>query len=130
MKKSRVIELGLLLAMAGALTGCRREPSVAQRCVDANGVVVDDKCCATQDQQRGSPGFVGGGYYPYRWYYGGYGTGLGSRVGNGSYDAPPAGTIVRPNSGGTVVRGGGSSTRGFFGSSGSGRSSGGSHAVS
>ncbi len=128
MKKSRVIELGLLLAMAGALTGCRREARVDQRCVDANGVVVDDKYCANQDQQRGTLGFVGG-YYPYRWYYGGYGSGLGSRVGNGSYDVPASGTIVRPNSGGTVVRGG-SSTRGFFGSIGSGRSSGGSHAVS
>src|SRR5512140_996748 len=104
MKRTRLIQLGLLLGMAGALTGCRREPRVDQRCVDANGVVVDDKYCASQDQQRGTPGYLGGGYYPYRWYYGGYGGGLGSRVGNGSFDAPARGTIVRPNSGGSVVR--------------------------
>jgi hypothetical protein len=128
MKRSETVRLGLLLGIAASLTSCQRTgPTVTQRCVDANGVVVADQSCQDWDQQRRDtyrPGYV----YPHRWYYGGWGSAPGTRVGGGSYEPPPHASYMRPNSGGTVIHGGrsstGSSTRGVFGGTGSGHASG------
>lgn len=118
MKKSRVVKLGLLLSMAASLAACRQGPAVAQRCVSDDGTVVKDWNCDDEDSRRASGSGV---YVPhYHWYYGGYGN-LGTRVGGGSYTEPQGAAIMRPNSGGAVVKGG-SSIRGFFGGTGSGHS--------
>lgn len=60
-RRSREIRLGLLLAVAAGLLACER-----RRCVDANGVMVEDERCAEPD---GGVGHAGGAH----WYY--YGSG-------------------------------------------------------
>ena len=114
MKRSLHVSAPLLAAVALSVsTGCRK-PEM-QRCVDEQNRVVDDKFCQTQQQPLRSP--TGTFYYPYRYYYGGYGGfGLGSTV-TGGGDAPISGHSYSS-----------STTRGGFGSSfggGSGDSSGG-----
>jgi hypothetical protein len=100
MKKSKLVSLGLTSAMALILVGCddRRE---AQRCVDQNGLVVDDEYC---QQQSAPPG--GGGYH---WYYGGSGYYPGETASGGSYTPTAGYSAMRPSEPGfadTVVRGG------------------------
>ena len=121
MKRSAQVTAPLLAATAlSLLTGCRR-PEM-QRCVDENNHVVDDSLCNNQSsepQQRpdGHGGFIP--FFPYHYYYGGWGGyAIGSQVGGGSY-SPTPGRSYTTRSGVT--------TRGGFGSS---FSEGGSHSSS
>jgi hypothetical protein len=85
---------------------------MARRCVDGKVAVVDDRYC--DDQDRRGPVSTGG-YYPYRWYYGGSGgyVPVGQQVSGGSFDRPAGvSTFSSPTSGGTI--------RGVFGGSASG----------
>jgi hypothetical protein len=113
MKRSTQVTAPLLAAAALAMTaGCHRE---MQRCVDENNNVVDDSFCNNQPnpQQRpdGHGGFIP--FFPYRYYYGGFGGfGLGTQVGGGSFTPTPGSRYT---------------TRGGFGSS---FSEGGSHSSS
>ena len=118
MRRSSHIAAPLLASTALAmLAGCRR-PEM-QRCVDENNKVVDDSLCKNlpNDAQGNSNGSHGGGvfFFPYRYYYGGFGGyGLGSTVSGGSL-SPMAGHSYST-----------STSRGGFGSSFSGgRGSGG-----
>jgi hypothetical protein len=82
MKKSALVTFGVIMS-ALILCSCGEE----RRCVDANGVVVDDEKCKEADKRRtgGSyGGSHGGGFY---WYYGGSGRGLGSKVSGGSFSS-------------------------------------------
>ncbi len=131
MKRSAQVTAPLLASAALALLAGCREPEM-QRCVDENNKVVDDKLCANQpadaaqqrqlqEQQRQHSGI---GILPliplYHLYYGGYGgRGIGSVV-NGGTIAPIAGRSYVNGSG---VRSG--TSRGGFGSTFSGRGSGG-----
>src|SRR5512138_2664720 len=108
MRRTRDLQLGLLTSAAAAvlgLSGCS-SGSVPRRCVDGGGLVVADRYCDEED--RGGP--VAGGYYPYRWYYGGPSgyVPTGSHVSGGSYTRPSGvASFAHPTSGGTV--------RGVFG---------------
>jgi hypothetical protein len=91
--------------MALILVGCddRRE---AQRCVDQNGLVVDDKYC---QQQPAPPGGAPPGDAAYHWYYGGSGYYPGETASGGSDTPTPGYSGMRPSEPGfddTVVRGG------------------------
>jgi hypothetical protein len=131
-RKSHSVELTVLKAFAATITtamslgACHSSDRYARHCIDANGVAVADSLC---DERRAQPA----GYYPYHWYYGGYGyRGIGSRVRGGSFSAP-AGVIFVPgssvgrstssspsggsHSSGSVSRGGFGSTGGAHGSS-------------
>jgi len=116
MKRSLQVSAPLLAAVALSVsTGCRK-PEM-QRCVDEQNRVVADNLCQNPQSQQPVHTPNGGFYYPYRYYYGGYGGyGLGTPVTGGNY-APIAGHSYSS-----------STTRGGFGSSfggGSGDSSGG-----
>jgi hypothetical protein len=124
MKRSTNVAAPLLAAAAlSLLTGCRR-PQM-QRCVDENNNVVDDSFCKNHpgEQQRpdGHGGFIP--FYPYRFYYGGWGGyGLGTQVGGGSY-TPTAGAsyTTRGGFGSSFAEGGShSSSSGSHGGSGAG----------
>jgi len=112
MKRSLQVSAPLLAAAALALTttGCRK-PEM-QRCVDEKNQVVPDSFCQNTQQHVRSP--TGGFYYPYRYYYGGYGGyGIGTPVSGGDF-APTAGHSYAS-----------STSRGGFGSSFGGGSGGG-----
>lgn len=116
MKRSIQVSAPLLAAVALSVsTGCRK-PEM-QRCVDEQNRVVADSFCQNPNAQQPVRTPTGSFYYPYRYYYGGYGGyGLGSTVTGGGY-APITGHSYSS-----------STTRGGFGSSfggGSGDSSGG-----
>jgi hypothetical protein len=121
MKRSTQVAAPLLAAAAlSLLTGCRR-PEM-QRCVDENNNVVDDSFCKNQPnaQQRpdGHGGFIP--FFPYRFYYGGWGGyGLGTQVGGGSF-TPTAGRSY-------TTRGGFGSSFAEGGSHSSGSGEGGGH---
>jgi hypothetical protein len=108
MRRSTQVTAPLLAATAlSLLTGCHRE---MQRCVDEHNNVVDDSFCNNQPntQQRpdGHGGFIP--FYPYRFYYGGWGGyGLGTQVGGGSYTpAPGASYTTRGGFGSSFAEGG------------------------
>ena len=105
MKRTSIVKLGLTSAVAAALGGCGQNH--AGRCVDYTDRIVEERYCKDMEQSR-SRGFSTG-YYPYRWYYGGLGYGIGSRAVGGGY-APSA-------QGGSTVRGGFGSTAATSGSS-------------
>ena len=128
MKCSTQVAAPLLAAAALAMTtGCQK-PEM-QRCVDENNKVVDDKFCANLPTQQGvqqRPDGHGGFIpiiFPYRYYYGGWGTyGLGTQVGGGSF-TPAAGTsyTTRGGFGSSFAEGGShSSSSGGHGGSGAG----------
>jgi len=106
MKRSTQVAAPLLASAALALLAACRKPEM-QRCVDEHNVVVADSLCGNQPGQQNNNSYhPGGGYFPYRWYYGGFGGyGLGSVVGGGGY-APLGGHSYSS-----------STTRGGFGSS-------------
>jgi hypothetical protein len=120
MKRSAMVKLGLTSAMAASLAGCAGSRQEAQRCVDQNGRVVEEKLCDNGDRERRS----GGGmlFMPYRWYYGGTGYALGA-LAAGGHDRPAPGTTpVRTSSpdfsSGGVTHGGFGATAGGEGSGG------------
>jgi hypothetical protein len=75
-KKSTLVTFGAIMS-ALILCACGEE----RRCVDANGIVVEDEKCKEAEKKRSSGGH-GGGHY---WYYGGSGHGVGSKVSGGSH---------------------------------------------
>lgn len=105
MRRSSNVVAPLLASTAlGLLSGCRG-PEM-QRCVDSNNRVVDPNLCSAN-----STGHGGGGYIPYRYYYGGRGSYTpGSTVEGGSTE-PAAGHSYSTTTG---------TARGGFGSSFSG----------
>lgn len=109
-KKSAVVKLGITTAMALALRcgGPRRE---AQRCVDGNGQVVEDRYC--RQGPVGAP-------YAYHWWYGGSGYYPGERVSGGSDRPTPGTSAVRTGSSGFSPDAAGSVSRGGFGATGEG----------
>ena len=116
MKRSLQVTAPLLTTAALSLLTACRKPEM-QRCVDEQNRVVDDSLCKSiPNQQNLGSGYHGGGYFPYRYYYGGTGGyGLGSIVSGGSL-APVAGHSYSS-----------STTRGGFGSTHGGGSEGGGH---
>jgi hypothetical protein len=129
MKRSTQVAAPLLASAALAiLAGCRQQEM--QRCVDENNHVVDDKLCANlpnqqaNQQQRpdGHGGFIP--FFPYRYYYGGWGGyGFGSQVGGGSYSPTPGRSYTTRGGFGSSFAEGGSHSS----SSGEGHSSGSGH---
>lgn len=114
-KRSTCVSLGLTSALALSITGCgtsRSSALEAQRCVEQNGRVVEERYC--EDRRHGSFG------YPFRWYYGGRGYYPGQFAYGGGYSASGAGIPIRPSSPGFS-----SAVRGGFGSTGAGHGSGG-----
>ncbi len=77
MKKSTLVTFGVIMSTLILCVSCSEE----RRCVDANGNVVEDEKCKEADKQQRTGGHAGG----FRWYYGGSGHGVGSRVSGGSY---------------------------------------------
>jgi hypothetical protein len=122
MKRSTQVTAPLLAATAlSLLTGCHRE---MQRCVDEHNNVVDDSFCQNQPAQQQRPDGHGGfiPFYPYRFYYGGWGGyGLGTQVGGGSYTpAPGASYTTRGGFGSSFAEGGSHSSGGEGGGHGGG----------
>ena len=104
MRRTRDLNIGLLASIAAAtlaVSGCGPAAS-PRRCVDDKSAVVADEYC--EDKDRRGP-VATGGYYPFRWYYGGGSSYMppGTVVSGGSFE-PPAGAISfsHPTSGGTV----------------------------
>jgi hypothetical protein len=127
MRSSTHVAAPLLAAAAlSLLSGCRR-PQM-QRCVDEHNNVVDDSLCnnqSSQPQQRpdGNGGFIP--FFPYHYYYGGWGGyAIGSQVGGGSYSPTPGRSYTtRGGFGSSFAEGGShssSSSGGSHGSSGAG----------
>ena len=112
MKRSLNVTAPLLASAALSLLTACRKPQM-QRCVDEQNHVVDDKFCQSlPNQQPGVPGGNGIGFFPYHYYYGGFGGyGLGSVVGGGGYMPSPG----RSYSTGTTRGGFGSTLSGGFG---------------
>ena len=130
MRRSSQVTAPLLASAALALLAGCQKPEM-QRCVDENNKVVDDKLCADQtvqpanlngQQPRRDPNGVLIPFIPlYHYYYGGYGGfGLGSTVGGGS-NTPISGHTYSSSSGARTS----GTSRGGFGSTFSGRGSGG-----
>ena len=111
-RRSTSITLTLVSSVAaGVLTACRGETS--RHCVDPNDRVVPDSMCSATHTRV----VAGGGWYPYRYYYGGRGfAGIGSVLRGGSYRGGVS-------SGAHV---GGGTARGGFGAIGGGHASAGS----
>ncbi len=110
-----VAVVGVVGVVALGYQMSKRDPEVTASCVDANNVVVPDEYCG-----RGTPGM--GGIFifagsPYRYYYGGASGGVGTPATGGTLTQPSR-TTAKTKSGSTITRGG-------FGSSSVGGSSGG-----
>ena len=105
MKKSNSVQITLLAATALISTGCSRNQ--LQRCVDPNGIVVDDRRCDEGHAPYGGGG-SGGAYPYYRWYYGGRGYSPGEVAGEGSFEPAANVPVVRASSpeGISIIRGG------------------------
>ena len=88
MKKSSLVTFGAIMA-ALILAACGED----RRCVDADGIVVDEKKCREEEKDRGRTG--GSGTVHYRWYYGGSGYQVGSRASGGSYSPVSRGGFGR-----------------------------------
>lgn len=115
MKKSGGITLGLLLTACGCLisTSSCSEP---KRCVDENGVVVEDSKCDEEDKAMGTADSNSSGYRPmHHWYYGGYGAAIGSRAFGGGL-TPKAGTSYSSPRASRGGFGGSASSHGISGS--------------
>jgi hypothetical protein len=114
MKRSTQVAAPLLAAAAlSFLTGCNKQ---MQRCVDEHNNVVDDSFCKNQPNARQRPDGHGGfiPFFPYRYYYGGWGGyGLGTQVGGGSYTpAPGASYTTRGGFGSSFAEGGSAGSEG------------------
>lgn len=111
MKKTKFITLILLPVLAIA---CSKDPHY-QHCVDQNDIVVDDSICKV-DAGISTTGS--------HWYFGPRWFGIGSRVSGGSY-IPMSGRSYNFSSPSGGFKSSPSISRGGFGSTGHGFSSGG-----
>jgi hypothetical protein len=120
MKRSVNVSAPLLASAALALltTGCRRQEP--QRCVDENNHVVDQSFCQNAPQANSNNNNYHPGYWPYHYYYGGYGGFTPGSIVSGGSNIPLAGhsysTTVRGGFGSSF--GGGDSSGGHGGSGG------------
>ncbi len=104
MKRSKCVTLGLVMS-AMIVTGCIDQ----RRCVDTNGIVIADEACKDEEKSSSSSSGTTGTtvHSGPHWYYGGRGTGLGSKVSGGT---------TSPGIFGRVARGGFGSLASFHGS--------------
>jgi hypothetical protein len=113
MKRSTHVATPLVaVAAAAMLSGCQR-PQM-KRCVDEHNVVVDDSKCQNQPGTQ-SPSQPSPIFFPYHYYYGGWGGyGYGSIAGGGSLTELPGHGYVTANGihSGTIRGGWGSSFSG------------------
>ena len=121
MRSFETLSLTMVLAVAGALSGCDRQEdkgwdSAAQPtrvCVDQQGKRVPENECATQH--------TGVGVSPFLWYYlgtlgrGSYAPSYGGMVTGGSYRASPGVSYGAAPAAGGIVRGGFGGTAHSFG---------------
>ncbi|PPK65962.1 hypothetical protein V5P93_000144 [Actinokineospora auranticolor] len=98
-----------VVALVAVIYAASTPDEVTARCVDGNGVVVDDDYCddgyATSHGGYHSGGFIYIGGSSYRYNYGGSGS-VGQKATGGTYVAPSADTSVKTSSGKSVSRGG------------------------
>lgn len=111
MKRSMVVELGLVSSVAALFTSCHEQAPPQRVCVDANQTVLQDQYCANPDPR-------------YHWYYarGYHSIYNGMRVFHGSSVPPSGGYVSR--SGGSKM-GHATTVRGGIGAAGEGASAGG-----
>lgn len=104
-RRSAAVTVIFLASFALAVEGCHEESF--EHCVDESGNVVDPALC----QKSAGGGYVHGqtGGHVYRYWYGGR-TPVGAHASGGSFEASHAG----------VTSAHGTTTRGGFGSTGSG----------
>jgi hypothetical protein len=109
-----VAVVGVVGAVALGYQLFKADRDVTATCVDADSVVVPDSYCGS-----GTPGVGGIFIYagaPYRYYYAGSNSGVGTRATGGTL-TQPSGTIAKTKSGSSISRGGfGSSSAGSSGS--------------
>jgi hypothetical protein len=86
MKKSTGITLGLIMSTL-ILAGCDDNT----RCVDANGIVVEDGKCREEEKKK-EQGRSSGGFH---WYAGGTGYRVGERASGGSLHSVSRGGFGR-----------------------------------
>jgi hypothetical protein len=114
-----VAAVGLVGAVALGYSLFSGDDEVSATCVkDGTNEVVSDNYCSGGSSGSGGVFIFAGS--PYRYYYGGNNSGLGSRASGGTIELPK-GTSGRTSAGSTISRGGGSDgssvSRGGFGSS-------------
>jgi hypothetical protein len=88
MKKSSLVAFGAIMA-ALILSACGED----RRCVDPDGFVVEDEKCRKEEKDQARTGSRGTGVF--RWYYGGSGHTVGSRVSGGSHSSVSRGGFGR-----------------------------------
>lgn len=109
MKKSQIVELGLLAAVSAFVLGCDdTQQAQVKRCIDQNNKMADEQNCDLADRERSHYVYVPGQPYPSWWYYRYvYGGNGGYRPGDNVTDfhsTPEAGLSVVPAS--EAARGG------------------------
>jgi hypothetical protein len=119
-----VAAVGLVGAVALGYSVLNDNDEVSATCVrDGTNQVVPDSYCSTGNAGSGGTFIYAGS--PYRYYYGGNNTGVGSTARGGTIELPK-GTTGKTSSGSSISRGGGSDgssiSRGGFGSSSHGSS--------
>jgi type II secretory pathway pseudopilin PulG len=119
-----VAVVGLVGAVALGYSLLNDDDEVSATCVrDGTNEVVADNYCSTGNAGSGGIFIYAG--TPYRYYYGGSNTGVGSTARGGTIELPK-GTTGRTSAGTSISRGGGSDgssiSRGGFGSSSHGSS--------
>jgi hypothetical protein len=120
-----VAVVGLVGVVALGYSLLNDDDEVSATCVrDGTNQVVDDSYCSTGNAGSGGTFIYAGS--PYRYYYGGRNSGIGS-IANGGTVELPRGTVGKTSSGSSISRGGGGSdgtsvSRGGFGSSSHGSS--------
>ena len=108
-----VAVVGVVGVVALGYQVSKSDRDITASCVDDNNVVVPDEYCGS-----GTPGM--GGIFifagaPYRYYYGGSNTGVGTRA-TGGTPTQPSRTTAKTKSGSSISRGGfGSSSAGSVG---------------
>jgi hypothetical protein len=112
-----VAAVGLVGAVALGYSMFSGDDEVSAACVrDGTNEVVSDSYCSTGSAGSGGVFIYAGS--PYRYYYGGNNTGVGSTARGGTIELPK-GTVGRTSAGSTISRSGSgtSISRGGFGSS-------------
>lgn len=114
------VGVGVVAVVAAGYAIFHRDERVSASCVkDGSNEVVPDSYCSSGTSHGGSTFLYMGS--PYRYYYGGSNTGVGS-IARGGTLTLPKGTTATTKSGTSISKGGSSVSRGGFGSSSSGSS--------
>ena len=122
MRKFETLSLTMVLAVAGALSGCDRKEDKGWDSAGApTRVCVDQQGRRVPEDQCGAPRTTGGGVSPFLWYYlgtlgrGSYAPGYGGLVGGGSYRPSPSVSYGAAPAEGGIARGGFGATAHSFG---------------